>query len=142
MCFTCCFVILFWVLHGMLQVLALVKTCLLLVMRVWYIAHDRLDGSQPFVISFILELSIKSGKHGTRTLSLVQNRVRFQKILEKSTLAFNGPPNSEMHQFLCQTEFHPVLTRLSFFLSASTAATYIFTAPTCTTTIITWNLVH
>ncbi len=26
---------------------------------------------------------------------------------------------------------------LSFFLSASTAATYIFTAPTCTTTIIT-----
>jgi hypothetical protein len=26
---------------------------------------------------------------------------------------------------------------LSFFLSASTAATYIFTAPSCTTTIIT-----
>jgi len=31
---------------------------------------------------------------------------------------------------------------LSFFLSASTAATYIFTAATCTTTIITLNLVH
>jgi hypothetical protein len=32
---------------------------------------------------------------------------------------------------------------LSFFLSASTAATYIFPAPTCTTTIITLsNLVH
>ncbi len=44
-----------------------------------------------------------------------------------------------------QTEFHPVLTPsfLFFFLSASTAAaTYIFTAPTRTTTIITWNLVH
>jgi hypothetical protein len=30
-----------------------------------------------------------------------------------------------------------VVNRLSFFLSTSTAATYIFTAPTCTTTIIT-----
>jgi hypothetical protein len=32
------------------------------------------------------------------------------------------------------SEFHPVFP---FFLSASTAATYIFTAPSCTTTIIT-----
>jgi hypothetical protein len=47
-----------------------------------------------------------------------------------------------MHHFLCHIEFHPVLTRLSFCQSASTAATYIFTAPTCTTTIITSNLVH
>jgi hypothetical protein len=31
---------------------------------------------------------------------------------------------------------------VSMFLSASTAATYIFTVPTCTTTIITSNLVH
>ncbi len=38
---------------------------------------------------------------------------------------------------LFQTEFHTVLTRLSFFLTTSTAVTYIFTAPTCTTTIIT-----
>jgi len=66
----------------------------------------------------------------------------FLKNLQKLTLAFNWGSNSEMHHFLCQTEFHPVLTRLSFFLSASTAATYIFTAPTCTTTIITSNLVH
>jgi hypothetical protein len=33
--------------------------------------------------------------------------------------------------------FHPVF---SFFLSASTASTYISTAPTCTTTIITLKL--
>ncbi len=52
------------------------------------------------------------------------------KNLQKSTLAFNGGSNSNLHHFLCQTEFHPVLTRLSFFLSASAAATYIFTAPT------------
>jgi hypothetical protein len=31
-------------------------------------------GVKPFVISFILELSVKSGKHGTRTLSLVQTK--------------------------------------------------------------------
>ncbi len=31
---------------------------------------------------------------------------------------------------------------LSLFLSASTAATYIFTAPTCTVTIISSNLVR
>ncbi len=42
-----------------------------------------------------------------------------------------------MHHFLCQTEFDPILTRPSFFLSAFTAATYIFTTPPCTTTIIT-----
>jgi hypothetical protein len=54
-----------------------------------------------------------------------------------SILAFKGGSNSEMHHFLCQPEFHPVLTCLSFFLSASTATTYIFTVATCTTTIIT-----
>ncbi len=75
----------------------------------------------------LIEYSVKSGKHSTSTLSLVQKC---------------QPPrgtNSEMHHFLCQTEFHPILTRLYFFLSASTGATYIFTTPTCTTTIITSN---
>jgi hypothetical protein len=67
------------------------------------------------------------------------NRVKFQKNLQKGPL---GRSNSEMHHFLCQIEFHPVLTRLSFFVRASTAATYIFTAPTCTITIIASNLVH
>jgi hypothetical protein len=32
---------------------------------------------------------------------------------KKSTLALKGVSNSEMHHFLCQTEFDPVLT-LSF----------------------------
>ncbi len=88
-------------------------------------------------ITYTLEFSIKSGQHGNNSLSLVQNRVRFKKNLQKSTLPFNRVSNSETHQFLCQTEFDPILTRHSFFLSASAAATYIFTAPTCTTTIIT-----
>jgi hypothetical protein len=73
----------------------------------------------------------KSGKHGTSsTLSLVQNPVRFLQKPPKNytSLQFNWGSNSEMHHFLCQTEFHPVLTRLSFSLSASTATTYIFTA--------------
>jgi hypothetical protein len=89
----------------------------------------------------LVEFSVNSGKQGTSTLSLVQNRVRLKKTLQNSTLAFNGESNSEM-RFLCQTEFPQVLTGLSFFMSASTVAKYIFTAPTSTTTIITSNLVH
>ncbi len=37
----------------------------------------------------ILEISVKSGKDSTSTLSLVTQRVRFKKTLQKSTLAFN-----------------------------------------------------
>jgi len=37
----------------------------------------------------ILGFSVKSGKHGTSTLSLVQNRVRFKKNLQKGTLALS-----------------------------------------------------
>jgi hypothetical protein len=62
-----------------------------------------------------LEFSVKSRKHSTRTLSLIQNQVRFNKNLQTSTLAFNRGLNC-------------------------TAATYIFTAPTCTTIIITSTL--
>jgi hypothetical protein len=61
----------------------------------------------------ILEFFIKSGKHGTSsTLSLV---------------------HAPLFAKLGLIRFWP---RLSFFLSASTAAAYIFTAPTCTTIII------
>jgi hypothetical protein len=76
-----------------------------------------------------IEFSVKSRKQCTSTLSLVHNRMRFQKNLQrKSTLAFSrGVSNSEMHHFLCQTwvssGFDP---HLSFFMSASSAATYIF----------------
>ncbi len=48
-----------------------------------------------------VEFSLKSGKHSTRTLSLVQNRVRFYKNLQESKLAFQGRLNSEMHLFFC-----------------------------------------
>jgi hypothetical protein len=60
--------------------------------------------------------------------------VRWKKNLKKSTLAFKGrlqlskPPISVVNW---------VSSYLSFFLSACTAATYIFTAPTCTSNVIT-----
>ncbi len=85
----------------------------------------------------IIEFSIKSGKHSTRTLSLVQIRVRFFKTWKRSTLAFNKGWNSEMHHFFGgKLSFILFWPPLSLFLSASTAATYIFIAPTCTTIII------
>jgi hypothetical protein len=60
-----------------------------------------------------------------------------QKNLPKSVLVLKrvrGTQKSTMF-FLWQTEFHSVLTPFS--LSATIAATYNFTAPTCTTTITT-----
>ncbi len=68
-----------------------------------------------------------------------------KKTLQKKHIRLQGAgSNSELHHFLCQTEFDPGFWhRLSFFLSASTAAaTYIFTAPKWTTATITSNLVH
>jgi len=56
----------------------------------------------------IIEFSVKSGKHSTRTLSLVQNRVRLKKKLQKkypkkpktiNPLSIKGGWNLEMHQF-------------------------------------------
>jgi hypothetical protein len=39
-----------------------------------------------------------------------------KKSAKRCISTFNrGGSNSEMHHFLCQTEFHPVLTHLSFF---------------------------
>jgi len=90
---------------------------------------------------------VKSGKHSTRTLSLVQNRVTFKKNkknkknLQRSTLEVKGGGTQKSTIFLffslnrVSSCFEPPL---SFFSSASVAATYIFAAPTtCTTTIIT-----
>jgi hypothetical protein len=59
-----------------------------------------------------------------------------KKNLQKSTIAFQSGWNSEMHHWFgvvkwVSSSFWPPL---SLFLSASTAATYIFTAPTCSTT--------
>jgi hypothetical protein len=57
-------------------------------------------------------------------LSLVQNRVRLpKKNLKKSTLALPEGPgegavsnSEEMHHFLCETEFYPILTPSFLFL--------------------------
>jgi hypothetical protein len=83
----------------------------------------------------LIGISLKSGKDSTSSLSLVINRMKFKKKknLKNSTLAFNRAWNSENHHIWRFSELHPCL---SFFLSASTAAAYIFTAPTCTATII------
>jgi len=96
-------------------------------------------------ITKLLEFSVKSGKHNTRTLSLVQKRWDFFKNLQKSTLAFKrGRGRGELSNapsffFRYKLSFILFWSPLSFFLSASTAARYYtFTAPpTCTTTIIT-----
>jgi hypothetical protein len=90
-----------------------------------------------YVITIILyleylEFFMKLGKHSIRTLSLVQNWVRFPKKKPANKyISIQGKENSEKHQFFVSSP------ALSFFLSASiAAATYIFAAPTCTTTII------
>jgi hypothetical protein len=62
---------------------------------------------------------------------LVINRVRLRINLQKST--FKGVKPKKPSIFVINW----VSSCLSFFLSAFTAATYIFTAPTCTTPIIT-----
>jgi hypothetical protein len=61
-----------------------------------------------------LEFSVKSGKHGTRTLSLLQNRVRFKRHAKKYiSLQWGWGGQTERCTTFCaklQTEFHPVLT--------------------------------
>ncbi len=53
-----------------------------------------IENQQIFIQIFdyfkTIEFSVKSGKHSTKTLSLVQNKVRFKKNLQKCTLAFKG----------------------------------------------------
>jgi hypothetical protein len=54
-----------------------------------------------------------------------------KKTLQKSTLAFKGGMKLRKPSILVVNWDS---SSLSFFLSASTAATYIFTTPNCTTT--------
>ncbi len=97
-------------------------------------ASTRLPGPTSNIISHLcfntIEFSVNSAKHSTRTLSLVQSRggggergVETQKCT--IVLVLNSFSSC----------FDPLFP---FFLSASTAATNSFTAPTCTTTIITY----
>ncbi len=57
-----------------------------------------------------------------------------KKSLQKSTLAFKG--DDETQKTINFGGKLSLILSFSFFLIASTAATYIFTAPNCTTTVI------
>jgi hypothetical protein len=107
-----------------------------------------------------IEFSIKPGKHGTSTLSLVQSRGwDYENSWKKVNI------NSEIHHFLCQTEFDPGFEpvfpfswalALSYYIYFHCSYMYnyyyyfepctwlwqgtVFTASICTTTIITSNL--
>ncbi len=80
-------------------------------------------------IFHILEISVKSGKDRVSTPSLVIHGLRFKKNLQRSTLALKlRKPSIFMVSW--------VSPFFLFVFSASTAATKILTAPTCTATII------
>ncbi len=82
----------------------------------------------------ILEISVKSGKDSTNTPSLVIHRVRFKK---KTCIKVHQHSRGRGEtQKTIDFDGSCVSPCLCFFLSASTAATQIFTAPTCTATII------
>jgi 6-phosphogluconate dehydrogenase len=51
------------------------------------------------IIRHKIEISVKSGKGSTSTLSLVIHRVRFFKTLDKSTLAFKGVVETQKTNF-------------------------------------------
>jgi len=79
----------------------------------------------------LIEFSVRSGNHSTGTLSFVQNRVRFRKKKTKTPakkyISLQGERgwNSEMNHFFLGGKLSFILfsTPISFFLSASTAAT-------------------
>ncbi len=70
-----------------------------------------------------------------RTLNLIINRVRFFFKLRKKYINIHLGEGGKLRKPSISV-VNWVSPCLSFFLSASTAATYIFIAPTCTTTII------
>jgi hypothetical protein len=69
-----------------------------------------------FISPYIIEISVKSGKDSTSTLSLVIHRVRLKRNLQKSTLGFKGRGET-------QDGFLSFTLSFFFFRSASTAAT-------------------
>jgi hypothetical protein len=84
-----------------------------------------------------LEFSIKSEKYSTRTLSLVQNRLTFLRKLRKSTLAFMGGETQKSTILFCgKLSFILFWPLFPFSWAPPLLLTYIFTSPTCTTTII------
>jgi hypothetical protein len=59
-------------------------------------------------LSKTIEVSVKSGKNRTSTLSLVIHRVRFEINLQKSKLALKGGGETQEPSTLMVPEFHPV----------------------------------
>ncbi len=86
----------------------------------------------------VIELSVKQEKHSTKTLSLVIHRLRFQKKkTPKKCISIQRGMKLRKPSILV---VNWVSSCLSFFLNAATAAaTYIFTAPNCTITVISFE---
>jgi hypothetical protein len=85
-----------------------------------------------------IEFSIKVWKTQHQNPEFGPRQGEIQKILQKSTLAFKGGETQKCTNFLGgKLSFILFWPLLSIFLRASTAVTYIFSAPIYTTTIIT-----
>jgi hypothetical protein len=80
----------------------------------------------------IVEVSAKSGKDSTSTLSLVINRVRLKENLPKSTLAFKGGGGV----LLKAVNFNNFLSFTLDFFYPQHLHNYIFTPPTCRATML------
>jgi hypothetical protein len=68
----------------------------------------------PIVPHIRVFRTIRKTRH--KNLEFGPKLSEIKKNLPKSTFAFKGGPNSEMRHFLCQIEFHPILTPSFLFL--------------------------
>ncbi len=103
--------------------------------RRWVLVHCSQWHLTPnLTMRSFVDIRVIQEKHSTRTLSLLW----LKKNLQTSTLAFKGGRVKLRKPSILVINW--VSSCLSFFLSAFTAATYIFTAPNCTTTIISLEL--
>jgi len=89
---------------------------------------------------------VRKTQHQNPEFDPKPSEIQKKKSLQTSTLAFNtGGETQKCTTFLlCQTEFSSFFDTLFPFAwapASTAAATYIFTAPTCTTIIITSHLV-
>jgi hypothetical protein len=87
-----------------------------------------------FIFLHKIELSIKVNKkqHQNPKFDHTQGEIFFLNLVKKDINIQRGMKLRKPSILIVNR----VSSCLSFFLSASTAATYIFTAPNCTTTII------
>ncbi len=81
----------------------------------------------------ILEISVKSGKDSTSSPEFGHTKGEIQKNVAKKYISIQRGVKLRKPSILMVPEFHPVFL---VFLSGSTAATEIFTAPTYTAAII------